>query len=140
MIKLAILASGSGSNAEKIMEHFQGSTQAEIALIASNKAEAYVLERAKKVGVPSFTFSSGASSIVAAGATPVFVDIEGDSGNIDPALVEAAITPKTKAISVMHYGGQPVDMDAINRISKPYGIPVLEDNAQIGRASCRERV
>lgn len=82
-----------------------------------------------EVIVPSFTFSSGASSIVAAGATPVFVDIEGDSGNIDPALVGAAITPQTKAISVMHYGGQPVDMDAISRISKQYAIPVLEDNA-----------
>ncbi|SEG36743.1 phosphoribosylglycinamide formyltransferase [Algoriphagus boritolerans] len=57
MIKLAILASGSGSNAEKIMEHFQGSTKAEIALIASNKANAFVLERAKKFGVPTFTFT-----------------------------------------------------------------------------------
>ena len=57
MIKLAILASGSGSNAEKIMEHFQGSSKAEIALIASNKADAFVLERAKKFGVPTFTFS-----------------------------------------------------------------------------------
>lgn len=82
-----------------------------------------------EVIVPSFTFSSGASSIVAAGATPVFVDIEGDSGNIDPSLVEAAITSQTKAISVMHYGGQPVDMNSINRISKQYGIPILEDNA-----------
>lgn len=57
MLRLAILASGSGSNAEKIMEHFQGSTKAEIALIASNKADAFVLERAKKFGVPTFTFS-----------------------------------------------------------------------------------
>jgi phosphoribosylglycinamide formyltransferase 1 len=57
MKRLAILASGSGSNAEKIMEHFQGSTEAEIALIASNKADAFVLERAKKFEVPTFTFS-----------------------------------------------------------------------------------
>ncbi|OYX15581.1 MAG: phosphoribosylglycinamide formyltransferase [Algoriphagus sp. 32-45-6] len=57
MQRLAILASGSGSNAEKIMEHFQGSVKAEIALIASNKAEAFVLERAKKFGVPTFTFT-----------------------------------------------------------------------------------
>jgi phosphoribosylglycinamide formyltransferase-1 len=57
MIKLAILASGSGSNAEKIMEHFQGSTIAEVALIASNKTDAFVLERAKKFGVPTFTFT-----------------------------------------------------------------------------------
>ncbi len=82
-----------------------------------------------EVIVPSFTFSSGASSIVAAGATPVFVDIEGESGNIDVALIEPAITEKTKAISVMHYGGQPVDMEAVMQISHKYGIPVIEDNA-----------
>ena len=82
-----------------------------------------------EVIVPSFTFSSGASSIVAAGATPVFVDIEGDSGNIDVSVIEHAITPKTKSISVMHYGGQPVDMAAVSRIAEKYGIPVLEDNA-----------
>ena len=82
-----------------------------------------------EVIVPSFTFSSGAASIVSAGATPVFIDIEGDSGNIDPAQVKAAITPKTKAISVMHYGGAPVDLDAIMAISRKHNIPVIEDNA-----------
>ena len=82
-----------------------------------------------EVIVPSFTFSSGAASIVAAGGVPVFVDIEGDSGNIDPVDVEKAITAKTKAISVMHYGGAPVDMDAIMAISRKHNIPVIEDNA-----------
>ena len=82
-----------------------------------------------EVIVPSFTFSSGAASIVAAGGVPVFVDIEGDTGNIDPDLVEAAITSKTKAISVMHYGGVPVDMSAIMAISRKHNIPVIEDNA-----------
>ena len=82
-----------------------------------------------EVIVPSFTFSSGAASIVAAGGVPVFVDIEGDSGNVDPAEVEKAITAKTKAISVMHYGGAPVDMDAIMSISRKHNIPVIEDNA-----------
>lgn len=57
MKRLAILASGSGSNAEKIMEHFQHSTKAQVALVASNKADAFVLERAKKFGVPTFTFT-----------------------------------------------------------------------------------
>ena len=57
MKRLAILASGSGSNAEKIMEHFQSSKKAAVALVASNKADAFVLERAKKFGVPTFTFS-----------------------------------------------------------------------------------
>lgn len=82
-----------------------------------------------EVIVPSFTFSSGAASIVAAGGVPVFVDIEGYSGNIDPAEVEKAISAKTKAISVMHYGGAPVDMDAIMAISHKHNIPVIEDNA-----------
>ncbi|WBL43940.1 phosphoribosylglycinamide formyltransferase [Algoriphagus halophytocola] len=57
MKRLAILASGSGSNAEKIMAHFQHSAKAEIALVASNKPDAFVLERAKKFDVPTFTFS-----------------------------------------------------------------------------------
>ncbi|WP_026951072.1 phosphoribosylglycinamide formyltransferase [Algoriphagus mannitolivorans] len=57
MKRLAILASGSGSNAEKIMEYFQKSTKGEVALIASNKSDAYVLERAKKFGVPAFSFT-----------------------------------------------------------------------------------
>jgi phosphoribosylglycinamide formyltransferase-1 len=55
--RLAILASGSGSNAEKIMGYFQGSQKAEIALVASNKADAFVLSRAKKFEIPTFTFS-----------------------------------------------------------------------------------
>lgn len=82
-----------------------------------------------EVIVPSFTFSSGAAAIVAAGATPVFVDIEGLTGNISAAAVAAAITPQTKAISVMHYGGQPVDMVAILQIAAEYGLDVIEDNA-----------
>lgn len=57
MIRLAILASGSGTNAEKIMEHFHRSSKIQVALVASNKADAFVLERAKKFGVPTFTFS-----------------------------------------------------------------------------------
>lgn len=57
MTRLAILASGSGSNAEKIMEHFQNSDKAAIALVASNKTDAFVLERAKKFGVPTYTFT-----------------------------------------------------------------------------------
>ncbi|WP_057940130.1 phosphoribosylglycinamide formyltransferase [Algoriphagus resistens] len=57
MKRLAILASGSGSNAEKIMAHFQNSDKAQIVLVASNKPEAFVLERAKKFDVPTFIFS-----------------------------------------------------------------------------------
>jgi dTDP-4-amino-4,6-dideoxygalactose transaminase len=82
-----------------------------------------------EVIVPSFTFSSGATSIVASGGVPVFVDIEGDTGNIDPAAVEAAITPRTKAISVMHYGGVPVNLPAITDVASRHNIAIIEDNA-----------
>jgi dTDP-4-amino-4,6-dideoxygalactose transaminase len=89
-----------------------------------------------EVILPSFTFSSGATSIVAAGGVPVFVDVEGDTGNIDPSRVEAAITARTKAISVMHYGGVPVDMVAISDIANRHGLAVIEDNAHgLGVAS-----
>lgn len=87
------------------------------------------LKLGDEVIVPSFTFASGATAIVAVGATPVFVDIEGLTGNISPEAVAAAITPQTKAISVMHYGGQPVDMGAILQIAGERNIPVVEDNA-----------
>lgn len=82
-----------------------------------------------EVIVPSFTFSSGATSIVASGGVPVFVDIEGDTGNIDPAAVQAAITPRTKAISVMHYGGVPVNLPAITDVASRHNLAIIEDNA-----------
>jgi dTDP-4-amino-4,6-dideoxygalactose transaminase len=82
-----------------------------------------------EVILPSFTFSSGATSIVSAGATPVFVDNLMASGNIDPAEVEKALTPRTRAISVMHYGGVPVDMNAILSLSREFDLPIIEDNA-----------
>jgi dTDP-4-amino-4,6-dideoxygalactose transaminase len=82
-----------------------------------------------EVVVPSFQFSSGATSIVSTGATPVFVDVDLATGNVDPAQVAAGITSKTKAIQVMHYGGVPADMSAIMAIAADAGIPVIEDNA-----------
>lgn len=87
------------------------------------------VQEGDEVIVPSFTFSSGASSVVAAGGVPVFVDIEGNTGNIDPERVEEAITPLTRAISVMHYGGVPVDMEAIGDIAQRHQLAVIEDNA-----------
>ena len=82
-----------------------------------------------EVIMPSFTFSSGATSIVSTGATPVFVDVDPRTGNIDPERIAAAVTPTTKAISVMHYGGVPVDMTSVLSVASDRGIPVIEDNA-----------
>lgn len=119
--------------ASKKLEDLTGSNR--VLLTTSGTAALEMAVRLTGVGpgdeviVPSFTFSSGATSIVSAGGVPVFVDIEGDTGNVDPAQIEAAITPKTKAISVMHYGGVPVDMDAVMAISRKHNISVIEDNA-----------
>ncbi|WP_157001512.1 dTDP-4-amino-4,6-dideoxygalactose transaminase [Agromyces laixinhei] len=82
-----------------------------------------------EVILPSFTFSSAAAAVAMTGARIVFVDIDAATGNIDPAQVAEAVTPRTRAISVMHYGGQPVDMAAITSIAAHHGLPVIEDNA-----------
>lgn len=82
-----------------------------------------------EVIMPSFTFASAATAVAILGATPVFVGNDLSDGNIDPAQVEAAITPRTRAISVMNYGGVGVDMPAIRSIADEHGLPVIEDNA-----------
>ncbi|MGB2770394.1 MAG: DegT/DnrJ/EryC1/StrS family aminotransferase [Candidatus Zixiibacteriota bacterium] len=76
------------------------------------------------------TFIATAEAISFAGATPVLVDIEDGSYNLDPAKLEKAITAKTKAIIPVHLYGQPTDMDPILEIAKKKGIPVIEDAAQ----------
>lgn len=90
-----------------------------------------------------FTFVATAEVIVLLGAKPVFVDVEPDTGNINAALIEAAITPRTKAIMPVSLYGQTADMDAINAIAAKHGnLPVIEDAAQSfgatykGRQSC----
>jgi dTDP-4-amino-4,6-dideoxygalactose transaminase len=82
-----------------------------------------------EVIVPVYTFTSSAAVIAHCGATPVLVDIEANSFNIDPAKLEAAITPRTKAIIVVHFAGLPAEMDAILDIGKRHGLPIIEDAA-----------
>ncbi|MCD4828581.1 MAG: DegT/DnrJ/EryC1/StrS family aminotransferase [Candidatus Cloacimonetes bacterium] len=77
-----------------------------------------------------FTFFATAGAIHRVGATTVFADIEPDTYNLDPACVEAAITPRTRAIMPVHLFGQPTDMDSIMAIARRHGIAVIEDNAQ----------
>lgn len=76
------------------------------------------------------TFTATAEPIVLAGATPVFVDVDPLTNNLDPNLVEAAITPRTKAIMPVHLYGMPADMDSINQIAARHGLAVIEDAAQ----------
>lgn len=82
-----------------------------------------------EVIMPSFTFVSTANAYVLRGAVPVFVDCRPDTMNIDERAVEAAITPRTRAIVVVHYGGVACEMDAITGVARRYGLPVIEDNA-----------
>ena len=88
------------------------------------------LEPGDEVIMPSYTFVSTANAFVLRGAVPVFVDIREDTLNIDERLIEAAITPRTKAICVVHYAGVGCDMDAIIDIARNHGIKVVEDAAQ----------
>ncbi len=77
----------------------------------------------------SHTFIASANAIRQCGATPVFVDIEADGFNIDPALIGAAITPRTRAILCVHQLGMPCDLARIVEIGQSHGIPVIEDAA-----------
>jgi dTDP-4-amino-4,6-dideoxygalactose transaminase len=83
-----------------------------------------------EVIMPSFTFVSTANAFVLRGATPVFVDIRPDTLNIDETLIEAAITPRTKAIVPVHYAGVACEMDTIMEIAEGHGLLVIEDAAQ----------
>src|SRR5450830_965553 len=95
-----------------------------------------------EVITPGFTYIATAETVALLGAKPVYVDVDPRTYNLDPALLEAAITPRTKAIIPVSLYGQCADFDAINAIAAKYGIPVIEDAAQSfgatykGRKSC----
>ncbi|HEY3175617.1 MAG TPA: DegT/DnrJ/EryC1/StrS family aminotransferase [Candidatus Polarisedimenticolia bacterium] len=75
------------------------------------------------------TFAATANAIVHTGATPVFVDVDRRTQNIEPSLIEAAITPRTKAILPVHFAGRPCDMDPILACSRRHGLIIIEDAA-----------
>ena len=91
---------------------------------------AYDIGTGDEVIVPSNTYIATWLAASYAGATPVPVEPDERTYNINPALIEAAITPKTKAIMAVHLYGQPADMDAINLIALKYNLKVIEDAAQ----------
>ncbi|HIK10076.1 MAG TPA: DegT/DnrJ/EryC1/StrS family aminotransferase [Oscillatoriaceae cyanobacterium M33_DOE_052] len=135
-----VMASGryiGGKAVEAFEAQFAAYTgTSECVACASGTDALYLALRALNVGpgdeaiAPSFTFMATAEAISLVGATPVFVDIEADSFNLDVSQIEAAITPKTKAIIVVHLFGQAADMTRLMAIAATHGLAVIEDCAQ----------
>ena len=92
-----------------------------------------------EVIMPSYTFVSSANAFVLRGAVPVFVDVRADTLNLDERRIEAAITPRTRAIVPVHYAGVGCEMDEIMRIADRHGLVVIEDAAQGVMADYRGR-
>src|SRR5262245_9119447 len=101
-----------------------GSAAIEVALAALR------IGAGDEVILPTFTIISCASAIVRAGAIPVVVDCQPDTWNLDPALVAAKITSRTKAIMVVHIFGLPVEMDSILELARKHGLFIIEDAAE----------
>ena len=103
-----------------------------VSCTAALEMSAILLElgRGDEVIMPSFTFSSTANAVVLRDATPVFVDIDPTTMNLDLRKVEALISPATKAIFVVHYAGRVPDMQALREIADRHDIPIVEDAAQ----------
>lgn len=92
--------------------------------------KAFGIGKGDEVIVPSFTFIATVLSVMQSGAYPVFVDVDSEKFTIDSDKIEQAITPKTKAIMVVHLYGQLADMEKINKLAKKYKLYVIEDAAQ----------
>lgn len=118
---------------EQLMKHYVGTdygfatssatTGIHLALHAAG------VQPGDEVIIPDFSFPATANAVIQQGATPVFVDIELDTFNIDPGLIDEAITDRTRAIMPVHAFGLPADMNPINEIAARHGLPVIEDAA-----------
>jgi perosamine synthetase len=138
--------SSTGTYIERFEESFAGFCEAAHALSCSNGTVALHLALlalgvgpGDEVICPTLTYVATANAIAYCGATPIFVDSEPTTWNLDPPLVEAAVTSKTKAIIAVHLYGHPADMDAIVAIAAPRGIAVIEDAAEAHGASYKGR-
>ena len=112
-----------------------GTVSLRIALMAAG------IEAGDEVIVPPYTFLATATAVVEANATPIFADVELETANIDPAAVEAEITPRTRAIIPVHFAGLPVKMDGLLALARRHGLTIIEDAAHAhGAGYCGRRV
>jgi dTDP-4-amino-4,6-dideoxygalactose transaminase len=136
--------SGNGPFSARCSQRLRESTGAAAALLTPSATDALELaailariEPGDEVVMPSFTFVSTANAFVLRGATPVFVDIRDDTLNLDETLLEAALTPQTRAIVPVHYAGVGCEMDAICALAAERGLAVIEDASQAIGATYR---
>lgn len=101
--------------------------------------EALGIGKGDEVIIPTFTMAASCNAVIYAGAKPVLIDSELNTWNMDISTIEAKITPKTKAIMVVHTYGHPVDMDKISEIAKKHGLFVIEDAAEAHGAEYKGR-
>ena len=129
-------SSGNGTFTQRVEEQIRSTTGAGRALLTTSCTHALEMSAllcnlapGDEVIVPSYTFVSTASAFALFGAKPVFVDSRQDTLNIDASLIEAAITPRTRAICVVHYGGVACEMEQILQIANKHKLLMVEDNA-----------
>jgi dTDP-4-amino-4,6-dideoxygalactose transaminase len=138
--------SGNGEFARRCAGWLERSTGARRALVTPSCTAALEmagilagLQPGDEVIVPDFAFVSAANAFALRGAVPVFVDVDPDTLNIDPAAIESALSERTRAVVVIHYGGVACDMSRIERIADRHGLILIEDAAHAVDASCNGR-
>ncbi|MFN7855535.1 MAG: DegT/DnrJ/EryC1/StrS family aminotransferase [Acidovorax sp.] len=126
-----------GPEVHELEERLASYTGAKYCITVANGTDALqIAQMALGVGpgdeviTPGFTYIATAETVALLGAKPVYVDVSPHTYNLDPSLIEAAITPRTKAIIPVSLYGQCADFDVINEIASRHGIPVIEDAAQ----------
>ena len=135
-----------GQDVHKLEEEFAAYCGAKYAIGVDNGLSALKLSlfamgvgQGDEVIVPAHTFTATAAAVTFTGATPIFVDIDSETLNIDPDAIEEAITPNTKAILPVHLYGLPVNMDAILEIAEKHNLKVVEDACQAHGAKYKDQ-
>ncbi|WP_251923648.1 dTDP-4-amino-4,6-dideoxygalactose transaminase [Salinibacter ruber] len=128
---------GDGPISERVQSFLEGWLQVDHAFLTTSCTHALEMamitlgiEAGDEVIMPSFTFVSTANAVVLRGANPVFAEIKPDTLNLDPEAVAEKITPRTKAIVPIHYGGVACDMDAFTELAEVHDLFLIEDAAQ----------
>ena len=130
---------------ERNFAAYQGLQPSQVAAVNSCTAALHVsmvaanLEPASEVITTPMTFCASVNAIIHAGLTPVMADVDAQTQNIDPAAIEAAITPRTRAILPVHFAGRPCEMDAIMTTASKHGLMVIEDCAHAIETTYHDR-